>query len=223
MSSGAKALQEERETACDNQEPAAVLAARSQLLALDEEQLTLLRGIIASYVQSMGLVAGDSRDQTAREILQEAIVEALAHADHFDPNRQIKAWLLGIALNIIRHKKAEAAKRRQREFSFSQLARVFSQPMSDDDVLDSITLPAHAGPEEQVESAEQVDALLSLVSVDDQQILRLAFLEDFAREALARQLGVTEGAARVRLHRALARLRAAWIAQQRGEEHERAV
>lgn len=65
--------------------------------------------------------------------------------------------------------------------------------------------------------------LLSLVSEDDKLVLRLAFLEDFEREALARRLGVSTGAAGMRLHRALARLRSAVIEQkkwQRGEEDE---
>lgn len=71
-----------------------------------------------------------------------------------------------------------------------------------------------SGPEQLVESDEQVSALLSLVSEQDRQILQLAFLEDFDRESLAHRLGTSNGAARMRLHRALNNLRLAWNAQQ---------
>jgi RNA polymerase sigma factor (sigma-70 family) len=206
-------------------EPVGVVGSvRSQLLALDEEQAKLVLRIVCSYVQSMNLATGSEAKLVAQEILQECIVEALDHADRFDPTRQLIAWLLGIALNIIRHKKVEAAKRHHREYSLNQLAGLYAEPLNENDLLDQFASSAQLGPEEVVVSDEQAQALLALVSADDQQILRLAFLEDFGREALAQRLGLTSGAARVRLHRALTRLRTAWAAQQaetrRGEVHE---
>ena len=191
-----------------------VVSMRNRLLAFDEGQLRLLSGIIGSYVQKMGLASGNTVNAVAQEVMQEVFVEALAHADSFDPRKQVMAWLLGIALNIIRHKKANAAKNGQREFSFNQVSRLFTEPMSDDELLDRITPMTQTGPEELVVSEEQATTLLSLVSEEDQQVLRLAILDDFGREALARRLGVTSGAARVRLHRALTRLREAWITSQ---------
>jgi DNA-directed RNA polymerase specialized sigma24 family protein len=52
--------------------------------------------------------------------------------------------------------------------------------------------------------------MLALVAPEDQRVLRLAILADFQRETLARELGISPVAARVRLHRALNRLRSAW-------------
>jgi DNA-directed RNA polymerase specialized sigma24 family protein len=49
--------------------------------------------------------------------------------------------------------------------------------------------------------------LLSLVSESDQQVLRLAVIEGLSGRELAVELGITEGAARVRLHRAKQQLR----------------
>ncbi|MDQ2902744.1 MAG: sigma-70 family RNA polymerase sigma factor [Chloroflexota bacterium] len=217
-------MQDDREAASTRDTAKPVTSVRNQLLAFDEGRLRSLSGIICSYVQNMGLASADKGSSIAQDILQEAFVEALAHADHFDPERQVTAWLLGIALNIIRHKKAQAAKHGQREFSFNQLSRLFAEPMSEDELLDRINPATQAGPEELVVSDDQVATLLSLVSEEDQQVLRLAFLEDFGREALAQRLGVTTGAARVRLHRALVRLRAAWVAGQaqtwKGDAHE---
>lgn len=170
----------------------------------------------------MGLATGDEVKSVAQEVVQEVVIEALERADRFDPTRQHRAWLLGISLNIIRRKKAAETKRQQRELSLGHLSTMHSQPISENELLDQLLSSAQIEPEQMVEADEQADALLSLVSLDDQRILRLAFLEDFERDALARRLGVTSGTARVRLHRALSRLRAAWTAQQlqQGEVHE---
>lgn len=213
-------MQEKRETAYAYDKAEATSSIRGQLLALDEEQATRLHGIICSYVQSMGLACGSDIAPVAQEVVQEAIVVALEHAERFDPSRQVVAWLLGIALNIIKHKKSEAAKRRGRERSFDQIIEQHTASMSEHDLLNLLKASSQADPAEAVVSDEQVNALLSLVPLDDQQVLRLAFLEDFTREALAQRLDITSGAARVRLHRALIRLRAAWIAQRAKEQRE---
>ncbi len=210
-----------------NREAPTVLPhASNQLLTFIEEQSEPLQGIICAYVQSMGLATGDAVKPVALEVLQETVIEALHHVDRYDPSRRMMAWLLGIALNVIRRKKAETLKRQRRELSLSQLTRLHSEatePISEDDLLDLLMVSSQVGPEQTIESDEQVNALLSLVSSDDQQILRLALLEDFEREVLAQRLGITSGATRVRLHRALHRLRTAWIEQQntiqRGEGH----
>ncbi|MBA2287547.1 MAG: sigma-70 family RNA polymerase sigma factor, partial [Ktedonobacteraceae bacterium] len=95
------------------------------------------------------------------------------------------------------------------------------EPLSESDLFDQISPMGSAGPEEGVAADEQAALILALVSPDDQQVLRLAFLYEFDREELARLLGVTPVAARVRLHRALGRLRSAWheqhTHQQKGE------
>jgi RNA polymerase sigma-70 factor (ECF subfamily) len=56
-----------------------------------------------------------------------------------------------------------------------------------------------------------VAALLEHVPVSDREVLRLALIHELDGESLARALGVRPGAARVRLHRALGRLREAVI------------
>ena len=66
------------------------------------------------------------------------------------------------------------------------------------------------GPEQTFESREQVQEMLALVSPDDAEVLRLALLHELDSQGLADYLGVSVGTARVRLHRALRRLRKAW-------------
>ncbi|HZU70212.1 MAG TPA: sigma-70 family RNA polymerase sigma factor [Ktedonobacteraceae bacterium] len=183
-----------------------------------------LLGTLRSYVQRMGVARGEEVTATAIEVLQEVVIEALDHADRFNPSGQPMAWLLGIAINIIKRKKVEYAKRSRRELFIHELSTDRQESLSDDELLDQIPACATAGPEQDVAANEQAALLLSLVSPEDQQLLQLAFLYGFEREALAEKLGITPAAARVRLHRALKRLRLAWREQhmnnQEGESHE---
>ena len=57
------------------------------------------------------------------------------------------------------------------------------------------------------EMNEHIAHLLSQLSESEADLLRLAILHDLNGEELAKALGVSPGAARMRLHRALNRLR----------------
>lgn len=195
---------------------------KSSLSVFLEEESPALLGIIGSYVLRMGLATGEEIKPVALEIFQETVIEALDHADRFDEDRRIMAWLLGIALNVIRRQKAAIVRRQRHELSLSHLSFVtrYSKPVNQDEMLDQEMASYQRGPEHVVEADEHVQALLALVSPEDQQVLRLAILEEFEREALAQRLGVTSGAARVRLHRALHRLRVAWEKETEEETHD---
>jgi len=152
------------------------------------------------------------------------VIEALDHADRFNPTGQPMAWLLGIATNVIKRKKVEIAKRSRRELFIGDLFTAQQEPLSENELFDQITACTSAGPEQEIEANEQAMMMLSLVSPEDRHLLLLAFLYGFEREALAEKLGITPVAARVRLHRALSRLRLAWHEQhmklQEGESNE---
>ena len=193
---------------------AANAAKKQQLIAFLSEHTAPLLGTLRSYVQRMGLATGDDVPPVALDVLQEAVVEALKHAERFDPAGQPMAWMLGISVNVIKRKKAELAKRARRETSITALSTQQEESLSEGERFDQIASGVLAGPEQDIEANEQASSLLSLVSAEDQRILRLAFLYDCEREALAEQLGITPVAARVRLHRALSRLRIAWRRQQ---------
>jgi RNA polymerase sigma factor (sigma-70 family) len=190
--------------------PATPCSPRYQLIDFIADNTGPLLNSVRIYVQRMGLARGHDVPNVAMEVLQEVVIEALDHAERFDPTRQAMAWLLGIALNIIKRKKVELAKRQQRELSSATLRATRTEPLSDDELFDQLTAHTAAGPEQELEAQEQATIMLSLVSPEDQQVLRLAFLLEFEREALAKELGITPVAARVRLHRALSRLRSAW-------------
>jgi RNA polymerase sigma factor (sigma-70 family) len=195
-------------------------AKKQLLIAFLRQNTTPLLGTLGTYVQRMGLASGVEVRPVALDVLQEVVVEALDHAERFNTAGQPMAWLLGIAINVIKRKKVEFAKRAWREMSIARLATHSNESLSEGELFDQLVSCPQTRPEQDIEANEQALMMLALVSTDDQHILRMAFLHDFDRELLAKQLGITPVAARTRLHRALKRLRTAWRKQQEGESNE---
>lgn len=174
-----------------------------------QENIEPLQGIVRSYVARTGLAQGDALESVTHEILNEATLQALMHTELFSTVRQPRAWFLGIAANIIKRRRASLARQSQSEFSVGMLTSTVENG-SESDFFDRLSLITHPGPEQEVETRAQVTELLALASPDDRRVLRLAFLQDLDTQSLALALNVQPGAARVRLHRALQRLRMAW-------------
>ena len=204
--------------------PTVTASDNTKIIECITDNVASLLGILRSYVKRMGLARGEEVPAAAVEVLQEVVLEALDHADRFNPAGQPMAWLLGIAINVIKRKKAELVKRSQRELSMSDLSLKQEEGLSESELFDQLMANSSAGPEQEIAANEQAELLLSLVSPEDQHVLMLAFLQGFEREALAQKLGISPGATRVRLHRALKRLRLAWSDQhlksQEGESDE---
>ena len=64
---------------------------------------------------------------------------------------------------------------------------------------------------------EDVHVLLSALASEDERVLRLAIMNGLDGVSLAKALNITPGAARVRLHRALGRLRVVYNRQQEND------
>lgn len=216
-------------------------AKKTALIEFLQTQAGTLLDVIRSYTLRMGLVANGSGYADARavalDVMQEVAVEALSHVDRFSPGRQPMAWLLGIALNVIRRRKASSALLFRREIPLESLlgeteevgaAEGFPSQslLGETERMEWASHATESAPEQALEVSEANQsalALLALVPEEDQQVLRLALLDDLNRHELAQALGVADGAARMRLSRALGRLRAAWFAQhhhEKGEAHE---
>jgi len=189
----------------------------AQLKAYIAQEVATLRDTIRLYVLKSRLAFGDDAMRVADEVLNDVVREALNHAHRFDPSRPPKAWLLGIAVNLIRRRQAKQIAQNQREPLIRDLYPQTQQDLSDDDLFDRLSAYDGSNPERILESDDAVDDLLSLVSDADQRVIRLAILDDLNGDALAKRLGISAGAARVRLHRALNRLRIARQAQNKGD------
>jgi RNA polymerase sigma factor (sigma-70 family) len=183
---------------------------QTRLRQFIEMETETLLATLRYYLVRAGLADAQSAALAAVELLNEVVIEALEHADRFRSSGQPMAWLLGIAANLIKRKQAERATRNRREPLVRDLYLDVQDNLSEDELFDWLAALTVAEPALAWESNEAVSAILAHVSKTDQHILRLAVLHDLNGEELAQALGVTPGAARVRLHRALNRLRAAW-------------
>lgn len=188
----------------------ASIANQTRLRQFIEAETETLLGTLRYYVVRAGLVEDQGATLAAVELLNEVVVEALEHADRFRASGQPIAWLLGIAANLIKRKQAERITRNRREPLVRDLYSGPEEALGEDELFDRLATLAVPGPAQDLEADEEVSAILAYVSKDDQRVLRLAVLHGLNGEALAQTLGITPGAARVRLHRALNRLRAAW-------------
>jgi RNA polymerase sigma-70 factor (ECF subfamily) len=187
---------------------------RDLLAQFIEGKSEALLGTLCYYVLRARLASGMDVAPAAAELLNEVVVEALAHADRFRPEGQPMAWLLGIAANLIRRKQAARATRDRREPLVRDLVPSAQEAWSEDECFDRVAALAEENPTADWEANEAASAILACVSENDRRVLRLAIVNDLNGETLARELGVTPGAARVRLHRALNRLRQAWTERQ---------
>jgi DNA-directed RNA polymerase specialized sigma24 family protein len=174
-----------------------------------QKDIEPLQGIIRSYVIRAGLARGEAVQSVTLDILSEATLQALAHIELFATIRQPRAWFLGIAATVVKRRRAALFKQNQRELSIGGLIAA-TENGSESDFFDRLSLLTYPGPEQEVETCAQIAELLSLASPGDRRVLRLAVLQDLNTNQLALALNVPPGAARVRLHRALNRLRVAW-------------
>lgn len=190
------------------------MANRALLRRFIEENTETLLGTLRYYVVRAEMADRQGATLAAVELLNEVTVEALEHAGRFRPSGQPMAWLLGIAANLIKRKQAGRATRNRREPLVRDLYPRAQAAIGEDELFDRLAALDVSDLAQDLEANEEVSTILAHVSEDDQRVLRLAVLHDLNGEELAQALEVTPGAARVRLHRALNRLRAAWQAQE---------
>src|SRR5437868_8201088 len=126
------------------------------------------------------------RDE-AEDAVQEAAMKAWQKRRTFRPGAEPRPWFLAIVANECR-----MARRRRRWSSIDQV-RVKPDTRGDDPMA--------------TEEADQLRRALARLAHADRLVLVLRFYLDFSNEEVARTLGISAGAARVRVHRALNRLR----------------
>ncbi len=197
--------------------------ARSYLQHFLQENATSLQQILRGYVVKMGLASGEQVELVATEIFHDAVVETLTHAERFNPDMQARPWFLAIAANILKRHRAASLKRFRFEVRAESLVRQPEQE-NEQDVLDRIMNTSSgvaSGPEQALLAYEHARELLALVSPEDARLLYMALVQGLDASALGMLLHISPGTARVRLHRALSRLRVAWRkAEQRKDNGE---
>ncbi len=182
---------------------------RTALKAFITANSDSLRCTLRLYVLRTGLAYGDSVEALVDDLLSDMVREALSHAQRYDPERSARAWLLGIGVNLVRRYQAQQIRQNQREPLIRDLYPDHYEVDDDDvwfnSVAEIVTAPADAN----LDVKDTIESLLAAVGSTDQEVIRLAILYELDGAALAQALGISPGAARVRLHRALNRLRRA--------------
>ena len=121
----------------------------------------------------------------AGELLNEVVFEAFRTAHRLKPDVHPHPWLLGIAVNLVKRKQVEIAKRERREPLMRDLLPDIEVALSDEELFDQLPVLT-AGMLDRVEVKHDIDDLLACVSRSDGDLLRLAFFHDLNREALAK-------------------------------------
>jgi RNA polymerase sigma-70 factor (ECF subfamily) len=153
---------------------------------------TILGVLVAERARFLAFLTARVGDiETAEDLLQTAVLQALRGAHGLREKERAVAWIYRILRNVL------ADHGRQRSASSRALER--SARLDD--------LPESAPPELEAELCACVGRLLDTLAPDQGGLLRMVELEEVTPSEAARRLGISAGAARVRLHRARSALR----------------
>lgn len=148
----------------------------------------------------------------AEDVLQEAIARVLQRAAAYDPQRSAHAWVLGFAIKVLQERRRR--EHRERQYLVAATGGAASEAEhAADTLLERVSDLATTDRQGLLE-------LLDLVSAADRRVLTLRFVYRLRGRELAQALGISHGAARTRLSRALRRLAIAYHRADRfaGEE-----
>jgi len=163
----------------------------------------------ATYIDSYTLayrLTGDEDD--ARDVVQEAYLRAYRGLKRFRGDAQFSTWMYRITANCATTFLGKRTKNRHDE-------------LTDDLVGDEPALTVD--PEASVDAAATRDRLqqaLRRLPPRLRAVVVLRDVYDLPHESIASELGISESAAKVRLHRARRKLRADLVTMREPDEHE---
>lgn len=142
------------------------------------------------------------------DFYSELKITALKNAGNYKPECSAKAWLRQAAFYMVQHLSRDEQKQ-PRTTPISDLAQSFGfdgsvENASESDLFDY--LKQKSVDRFFSENQLKADEILSVVNTDDRKILRMRFVVGYNTKEIAAQLGISEGAANVRLSRAKNRL-----------------
>lgn len=129
--------------------------------------------------------------EDAEEALQDAFLRAYRSLAQYEERERFAGWLYRIIVNQCR---SVASQRKRREFAF---------PDVDVEALESTV----EDPMEEEAARERLDVLLGQLPPDQREAIILKYAEDLTFEEMAAVTGVGVSALKMRVTRALARLR----------------
>ncbi|WP_433790049.1 RNA polymerase sigma factor [Actinoplanes sp. CA-252034] len=171
---------------------AALLRSRTEpecFAALFERYFAALHGYASRRLDGAG---GD-------DVAAETFLIAFRQRDRFDPARgSVRAWLYGIATNLIRARRREEA---QGCLAYARAAaHPPDEPVHDERTADRVTAEA---------AGKRIVAALAELSAGDRDALLLVVWGELSHEETAAALDIPVGTVGSRLHRARRKIRAA--------------
>jgi RNA polymerase sigma-70 factor (ECF subfamily) len=133
---------------------------------------------------------------SAADLLQETFMRVHQYRHRFSGESRFRPWLFRVARNACRDHLSRAHKRTSTEAEW----------------LRERPVRAAEAPSEVVVALEQA---LATLPADDRELLVLKRLHELSYAEIASVVGCSEGAARVRMHRAFARLQKACLEKER--------
>lgn len=153
--------------------------------------------------------------EQAEDLWSELKITAIRNAGNYDPECSARAWLRQAAFYMIQRLSRDE-KRTPQITQISEAALKFgfdgnADETSETELLDYLRQKSidRFFKENQLKT----DEILSVVDENDRRILRMSFVDGYSNREIAAHLGISEGAADVRLSRARNKLRKEFLKQ----------
>ena len=130
-------------------------------------------------------------EELAREVVQQTFFQMHAARLDFKPDRKLRPWVFTIAMNLVREHFRKKKRRKETELEDERL----EQPTPE------------RGPIERQQRAELLYAAMAKLPESQREVVELHWFEERPFAEVAEIVGATEGAVRVRAHRAYKKLK----------------
>jgi RNA polymerase sigma-70 factor, ECF subfamily len=166
----------------------------------------------ATYAQTYTLALRlTHNEEDARDVVQEAYLRAYKGLKKYRGDAQFTTWLYRITANCAATHLGKGNKHRHEDLEASAATLFDDRPEADPSVSADASI-----------LRDRVDAALAHLPPRLRAVVVLRDVYDLPHEEIAQELGITEAAAKVRLHRARKQLRER-LFPMRGEDEARAV
>ena len=165
------------------------LAQRAREGGREAERLLILRLYPGVYTLADRLL---HNSESARDAAQEAFLRAFSRLHQYDGAHRFSAWIFRILVNLIRDQRRRGSK-------------VITAELKPDDWPSHEPIPVEAAIHE--ESCSRVKSQVERLPEDMRVALLLHFQEGLTGREVAYALGITYDAARLKISRAVAKLR----------------
>ena len=156
----------------------------------DHEAFRILFGRYAPMLMRL-TVRHLKSEELAREVVQQTFFQMHAARLDFDVGRKLRPWVFTIAMNLVREHFRKKKRRKETELEDERL----EQPASE------------RGPIEQRQRAELLHAAMEKLPASQREVVELHWFEERPYAEVAQIVGASEGAVRVRAHRAYKKLK----------------